>query len=208
MTSLCAKLWTAAVAIMFALLGACRKDKVDSLAQLDAALDLRALAEASNITVPPKTRKPQLRISLKDADGNPASGIPVTFRLVDVTGTAQVTNEALKKALSENNRSLGDPSKTRAFSDEQLLAGVSHVRRGEDQHSSSAGCSLSEKVKSTSLLRPGAYALGEPVFAPLMGDPLGIAWIRKSRTSNASPAWEWLANPSANPLWRSRVALP
>ena len=68
--------------------------------------------------------------------------------------------------------------------------------------------SHAEKAKSGSLLRPGAYAAGEAVFTPLMGDPLGLAWIRATRSSQSEPTWEWLASPRANPLWRSRVALP
>lgn len=56
--------------------------------------------------------------------------------------------------------------------------------------------------------RPGAYGGGEAVFAPLMGDPLGLAWIKSTRGSSEAPSWEWLVNPKANPLWRSRIALP
>jgi spermidine/putrescine-binding protein len=40
-----------------------------------------------------------------------------------------------------------------------------------------------------------------------MVDPLGIAWLSDTRGAKTEPSWDWLANPQANPLWRSRVAL-
>jgi spermidine/putrescine-binding protein len=68
--------------------------------------------------------------------------------------------------------------------------------------------SAAEKASAASAARPGAYAAGEAVFAPLMADPLGLAWVKGSLGSKDAPTWDWLANPTANPLWRSRIALP
>lgn len=59
------------------------------------------------------------------------------------------------------------------------------------------------------LARPGRYVPeGERIFVPLAADPLGLAWIGPTRTAPDPVTWDWLADPKANPMWRSRVALP
>jgi len=44
-------------------------------------------------------------------------------------------------------------------------------------------------------------------FLNLMADPLGLMFLKKSKTGSGSISWNWIAQPSLNPLWRSRVAL-
>jgi|GEM_PF-636211 len=58
------------------------------------------------------------------------------------------------------------------------------------------------------LWRPGRYVEGERAFAPLMADPLGLAWLGDTRAAKEPVTWDWLVEPKANPLWRSRTALP
>lgn len=45
------------------------------------------------------------------------------------------------------------------------------------------------------------------LYFPLMADPLGLVWIRETKQSKDPVSWQWLSNPTHNPLWRGRTAL-
>jgi len=44
-------------------------------------------------------------------------------------------------------------------------------------------------------------------FVNLMADPLGVMYLKKTRTSPGPLGWDWINKPTLNPLWRSRIAL-
>lgn len=44
-------------------------------------------------------------------------------------------------------------------------------------------------------------------YLTLMADPLGILYLRKTLTGAGAVNWDWIINPTFNPLWRSRLAL-
>lgn len=44
-------------------------------------------------------------------------------------------------------------------------------------------------------------------YLNLMADPLGIMYLKNTLTSRGSVNWNWIINPTQNPLWRSRLAL-
>jgi spermidine/putrescine-binding protein len=45
-------------------------------------------------------------------------------------------------------------------------------------------------------------------FAPLMAEPLGVAWLENSYESDGAITWDSLVDPSTNPRWRGRLFLP
>ncbi len=44
-------------------------------------------------------------------------------------------------------------------------------------------------------------------YLNLMADPMGLMFLKKSKTGTGPMSWNWIAQPNLNPLWRSRVAL-
>jgi len=44
-------------------------------------------------------------------------------------------------------------------------------------------------------------------YLNLMADPLGLMYLKNTLTSAGPVRWDWIIQPAANPLWRSRLAL-
>ncbi|NBX16181.1 MAG: extracellular solute-binding protein [Proteobacteria bacterium] len=44
-------------------------------------------------------------------------------------------------------------------------------------------------------------------YLNLMADPLGVIFLKNTLQDSAAVRWNWLVEPSLNPLWRSRLAL-
>ncbi|MEY4064250.1 MAG: hypothetical protein RIR26_458 [Pseudomonadota bacterium] len=45
------------------------------------------------------------------------------------------------------------------------------------------------------------------MFINLAADPMGFMFLSKSKSNPEPVAWDWIVQPTHNPLWRSRVAL-
>lgn len=45
------------------------------------------------------------------------------------------------------------------------------------------------------------------LFVNLAADPMGFMFLAKTKTNGGPVAWDWIVQPTHNPLWRSRVAL-